>query len=83
VNKVLAKYGSKPGEQVPWGYDGVYIFAQAIQAGATKQTMPQFMSKVDYLGVTGHITFDSKNQVQGLEGDIEVIKNGEFAQYKK
>jgi branched-chain amino acid transport system substrate-binding protein len=83
VNKVVAKYGSKPGEQVPWGYDGVYIFAQAIQAGATKQTMPQFLSKVDYQGVTGHITFDLKNQVQGMEGDIEVVKNGQFAPYNK
>jgi branched-chain amino acid transport system substrate-binding protein len=83
VNKVVSKYGSKPGEQVPWGYDGVYIFAQAIQAGATKETMPEYLSKVDYQGVTGHITFDSKNQVQGMEGDIELILNGEFAPYNK
>jgi branched-chain amino acid transport system substrate-binding protein len=83
VNKVVEKYGSKPGEQVPWGYDGVYIFAQAIEAGATKETMPEFLSKVDYQGVTGHITFDEKNQVQGMEGDIEIIKNQEFAPYEK
>jgi branched-chain amino acid transport system substrate-binding protein len=83
VKKVVDKYGSKPGEQVPWGYDGVYILAQAIQAGATKVTMPEFLSKVDYQGVTGHITFDAKNQVQGMEGDVEIVKNGEFAPYGK
>jgi branched-chain amino acid transport system substrate-binding protein len=83
VKKVVDKYGSKPGEQVPWGYDGVYILAQAIQAGATKETMPEFLSKVDYQGVTGHITFDAKNQVQGMEGDVEIVKNGEFAPYGK
>lgn len=81
VKKVMDKYGEKPGEQVPWGYDGVYIFAQAILAGATKATMPEYLSKVDYQGVTGHITFDSKNQVQGIEGDIEVVQNGQFVPY--
>ncbi len=83
VKKTRDKFGEDPGEQVPWGYDGVYIFAQAIQAGATKETMPEYLSKVDYQGVTGHITFDAKNQVQGMEGDIEIIKDGKFASYGK
>lgn len=81
VKKIEEKYGEKPGEQVPWYYDGVYIFAQAIQAGATKETMPEFLSKVDYEGVTGHITFDEKNQVQGIRGDINVVKDGQFVTY--
>ncbi len=81
VKKVQDKFGEKPGEQVPWGYDGVYIFAQAIEAGATKETMPEFLSKVNYQGVTGNIVFDAKNQVVGMEGDIEVVLNGEFAPY--
>ena len=81
VKKVVDKYGEKPGEQVPWGYDGVYIFAQAILAGATKETMPQFLSKVVWEGVTGTIKFDEKNQVIGLQGDINVVVNGEFAPY--
>jgi branched-chain amino acid transport system substrate-binding protein len=83
VKKVVEKYGEKPGEQVPWGYDGVYIFAQAILAGATKETMHQYLSQVQYQGVTGFITFDEKNQVQGIEGDVEVVKNGEFVPYTK
>lgn len=83
VKKIVDKYGEKPGEQVPWGYDGVYIFAQAIAAGATKETMPEYLSKVDYQGVTGHIVFDEKNQVIGLQGDINVVVNGEFQTWKK
>jgi branched-chain amino acid transport system substrate-binding protein len=83
VKKVMDKYGEKPGEQVPWGYDGVYVLAQAIQAGGTKGTLPDFLTKMDYMGVTGHITFDAKNQVQGMQGDIEVIKNGQFASFTK
>lgn len=82
VNKIVTKYGEKPGEQVPWGYDGVYILAQAIAAGATKETMPDFMHKVDYNGVTGHIVFDAKGQVQGLQGDIDVVKNGQFVTWQ-
>jgi len=81
VKKVVDKYGEKPGEQVPWGYDGVYIFAQAIMAGATKETMPEFLSKVVWEGVTGTIKFDEKNQVVGMVGDINVVVNGEFAPY--
>jgi branched-chain amino acid transport system substrate-binding protein len=83
VKKIQDKYGEKPGEQVPWGYDGVYIFAQAIAAGATKQTMPQFLSKVVYDGVTGHIVFDDHNQVVGMVGDIDVVQNGQFVTYTK
>jgi len=81
VKKTVDKYGEKPGEQVPWGYDGVYIFAQAIQAGATKETMPEYLSKVVWEGVTGKIHFDEKNQVVGMEGDINVVKGGEFTPY--
>jgi branched-chain amino acid transport system substrate-binding protein len=83
VKKIEDKYGEKPGEQVPWGYDGMYIFAQAIQAGATKATMPEFLSKVVYDGVTGHIVFDDHNQVVGLVGDIDVVQNGQFVTYGK
>lgn len=82
ISKIAAKYnGDKPGEQVPWGYDGVYIFAQAIGMGATKDTMPQFLHKVDYTGLTGHITFDAKGQVLPIAGDIEVVANGQFTTY--
>ncbi len=83
VKKIEDKYGEKPGEQVPWYYDGVYIFAQAIKAGATKETMSQYLSKVDYQGVTGHITFDDHNQVQGIQGDVEVVQDGQFVTYTK
>lgn len=82
VKKIVTKYNEKPGEQVPWGYDGVYILAQAISAGAKKDTLPEFMHKIDYNGVTGHILFDSKGQVIGLEGDINIIKNGQFETYQ-
>ena len=82
IQKVSAKYnGDLPGEQVPWGYDGVYIFAQAIQMGATKQTMPEFLHKVNYKGLTGRITFDAKGQVAPMAGDIEVVKGGKFVTY--
>lgn len=82
LQKVAAKYnGDLPGEQVPWGYDGVYIFAQAIQMGATKQTMPEFLHKVNYKGLTGRITFDAKGQVAPMAGDIEVVKGGKFVTY--
>jgi branched-chain amino acid transport system substrate-binding protein len=82
VKKIITKYNEKPGEQVPWGYDGVYILAQAIQMGATKETMPEFMHKVDFNGVTGHIVFDEKGQVIGLQGDINVVKDGQFVTYQ-
>jgi branched-chain amino acid transport system substrate-binding protein len=81
VQKTLDKYGEPPAEQVPWGYDGVYIFAQAIEAGATKETMPEYLSQVEYDGVTGHVKFDEKNQVVGLGQDVIVVENGEFVSY--
>jgi branched-chain amino acid transport system substrate-binding protein len=77
----LDKYREPPAEQVPWGYDGVYIFAQAIEAGATKETMPEYLSQVEYDGVTGHVKFDEKNQVVGLGQDVIVVDNGEFVSY--
>ncbi len=82
IQKVADNYdGAQPGEQVPWGYDGVYIFAQAIEMGATKETMPEFLHKVDYAGLTGHIAFDEKGQVLPMSGDIEVVENGQFVTY--
>jgi hypothetical protein len=50
--------------------------------GATKETMPEFMHKVDFNGVTGHIVFDEKGQVIGLQGDINVVKDGQFVTYQ-
>jgi len=81
VQKCVDEYGEKPAEQVPWGYDGVYIFKQAIEMGATKDTMPEVLHKVEYDGVTGLVKFDEKGQVVGLGQDIIVVENGEFVSY--
>lgn len=83
VQKTVDEYGEKPAEQVPWGYDGVYIFKQAIEKGATPETMPQYLHQVEYDGVTGLVKFDEKGQVIGLGQDILVVENGEFVSYTR
>jgi len=84
VKKYLAKYGGKmPSEQAGYGYEAPYIYKQAIEMGATKGTLHEYMHKVEYDGLTGLTKFDETGDVTGKGQAILIVKNGKFTSYVK
>jgi branched-chain amino acid transport system substrate-binding protein len=83
VKKYMAKYGKMPSEQAGYGYEAPYIYKQAIEMGATKETLHEYMHKVEYDGLTGVTKFDETGDVVGKGQAILVVKNGKFTSYVK
>jgi branched-chain amino acid transport system substrate-binding protein len=83
VKKYMAKYGKMPSEQAGYGYEAPYIYKQAIEMGATKETLYEYMHKVEYDGLTGVTKFDETGDVVGKGQAILVVKNGKFTSYVK
>lgn len=83
VKAYQAKYNKMPSEQAGYGYEAPYIFKQAIEKGATKDTMNDVLRTVDYVGLTGETKFDATGDVSGKGQAILTVKAGKFASYVK
>ncbi len=84
VKKYKEKYGGKmPSEQAGYGYEAPYIYKQAIEMGATKENLHEFMHKVQYDGLTGVTKFDETGDVTGKGQAILIVKGGQFTSYVK
>ncbi|MGC8837195.1 MAG: ABC transporter substrate-binding protein [Anaerolineae bacterium] len=84
VKKYKEKYGGKmPSEQAAYGYEAPYIYKQAIEMGATKANLHEYMHKVQYDGLTGVTKFDETGDVVGKGQAILVVKGGKFTSYVK
>jgi branched-chain amino acid transport system substrate-binding protein len=81
VDKYMAKYDHMPSEQAGYGYEAPYIFKQAIEKGATPETLHQVLHDVEYDGLTGVTKFDENNDVSGKGQHILIVEDGEFTSY--
>ena len=74
--------GLIPGEWGAGGYDTVYVAAEAIKGGATRDNMIQWLKdNCNYEGVTGMISFDEKGDNPSARAVILIVHNGEFTVY--
>jgi len=81
VDKYTAEYDHMPSEQAGYGYEAPYIFKQAIEKGATPETLHQILHDVSYDGLTGVTEFDENNDVSGKGQHILIVEDGEFTSY--
>lgn len=82
--KTMKLFGHPPTEQEAHNYDIVYLYKEAIEKGATKETMSSVLRGLSYDGVSGHIAFDENGDVKGKALVIFTVdKDGQFVSYKK
>lgn len=78
VQRFEEAYGEPPNEQAAFGYEVPFIYAQAIEAGATEQDAAEFVRDVTYEGPTGSTAFDENGDVVGKSGVVLVVQDGEL-----
>jgi branched-chain amino acid transport system substrate-binding protein len=76
-------FGHPPTEQEAHNYDVMYIYKAAIEAGATKETMSDYVRKIEMEGVSGHLAFDDNGDVKGKSMVIFTVKDGKYVPYSK
>jgi branched-chain amino acid transport system substrate-binding protein len=81
VAKYREKYDHLPSEQAGYGYEAPYILKQAIEMGATKETLHEVLHQVEYDGLTGLTKFDENGDVSGKGQHILIVRDGEFTSY--
>lgn len=82
VSKYVELYGEKPATEIAaYGYEAPYIYKMAIEAGATKETLPDVLHTISYTGVTGTTEFGADGDVLNKGQFILVVKDGAFASY--
>jgi branched-chain amino acid transport system substrate-binding protein len=82
VAKYVALYNEKPATEIaPYGYEAPYIYKMAIEAGATKTTLPDVLHTIKYVGVTGTTQFGADGDVLNKGQFILIIKDGKFTSY--
>jgi branched-chain amino acid transport system substrate-binding protein len=82
VKKYVALYNEKPATEIaPYGYEAPYIYKMAIEKGATKETLPEVMHTLKYIGVTGTTEFGPDGDVLNKGQFVLIIKDGKFTSY--
>jgi len=75
-----AKFNVDPATYSAEGFDAANIFLQAIDAGKTSPSdINDFVSKIDYKGVSKQIKFDSNGELAGNLLFVTEVKNGKLA----
>jgi branched-chain amino acid transport system substrate-binding protein len=81
--KFMGRWGELPTAEIPvFNYELVYILKEALEQGATRETMPEVLSTIEYNGPTGLTKFDEKGQVSGKGQDVIIIQDGEFKTFE-
>jgi len=83
AEKFQAEFGALPDEREAYGYEVPYIIKQAIEAGATKETLADVLHTIEYDGVTGITKFDENGDVKDKIGGILMVKDGEFVEWDR
>ncbi|GHU63791.1 branched chain amino acid ABC transporter substrate-binding protein [Clostridia bacterium] len=88
VKDFVTKYedahdGAIPDERNAYGYEIPYIIKAAIEKGATKETLPEVLRTIDYIGPTGETKFDDKGDVAEKMQMVFVVKDGHFTPWVK
>lgn len=74
-------FGQPADELNSYYYDAVYIMKQAIEEGATKETLGDVLRKIHHTGNTGVVEFDETGEVKPKQLYALQIKNGEFTSF--
>jgi len=62
-------------------YDALYLMKYAIENGATRDTLADFLHQVEYEGVAGTIKFSPNGDSDGKFVYAVTVKDGEFTSY--
>lgn len=82
VKKYEALYNEKPTTEIaPYSYEGPFIYKMAIEAGATKETLPDVLHTIKYTGLTGETQFGPDGDVLSKGQFVLIIKDGKFTSY--
>ncbi|HZD02489.1 MAG TPA: branched-chain amino acid ABC transporter substrate-binding protein [Actinomycetes bacterium] len=75
-----AAFGADPGTYSAEGYDAANVVLEAIKAGKyDRKAINDFLSSVDFQGITKEIKFDSKGEVSEKTIYMYEVKNGVIA----
>lgn len=82
-DKFAAKYGQIQ-LYAPYCYDAVMVMAQAMQRAGSAEPSKYLaeIPKTDYQGITAHIKFDGKGDLQGGSITLYQVKNGQWVVLK-
>ncbi len=73
--------GETPSEQAAYGYEVVYILKEAIENGATKETLPEVLRTIEYTGPTGLTKFDENGDVTEKSQAVLIVEGGEMVSW--
>jgi len=85
VSAYTAAYGTGPGPYSSYEYDAVGVLAQAIKdAGSTAASkIIAALRTINYNGITGTFHFDSAGDRKPVNYIVIIVKNDQFAAFKK
>jgi branched-chain amino acid transport system substrate-binding protein len=78
VTQFKAKYGIDPNEQAAYGYELPLIFKQAIEKGATRETLATVVKTLTFVGPSGSTSFDANGDVVGKGAVVLTVQGGKF-----
>jgi hypothetical protein len=59
----------------------MYIMKQAIEEGATKETLPDVLHKIHFEGPTGVTEFQENGDIKPKMLFAQTVKDGQFTSY--
>jgi branched-chain amino acid transport system substrate-binding protein len=80
-DKWIEKFGQPCNEVNSYYYDAVYIMKQAIEEGATKETLPDVLHKIHFEGPTGVTEFQENGDIKPKMLFAMTVKDGQFTSY--
>lgn len=79
VTEFQKAYTDLPNEQAAYGYELLFIYKKAIEAGAKKSDLIDKVKQVTYNGPTGTTKFKANGDVDGKVGVVLKVTGGKFA----
>ncbi len=73
--------GAIPDERNAYGYEIPYIIKMAIEQGATKETLPDVLRTIEFVGPTGVTSFNEVGDVAEKMQMVFVVKDGMFTSW--
>ncbi|MDR2110575.1 MAG: ABC transporter substrate-binding protein [Spirochaetaceae bacterium] len=83
VNAYRQKTGNIPDERNAYGYEIPYIIKLAIEQGAARETLPEYLRRIEFTGPTGYTKFDGSGDVSEKMQMVFIVKNGQFTSWVK
>jgi branched-chain amino acid transport system substrate-binding protein len=80
-DKCIADYGGPCNEVDAYYYDAVYIMKQAIEEGATRETLNEVLRDIHFEGPTGVTEFLANGDIKPKMLFAQTVLNGEFASF--